>query len=74
MRTSYLTKRQEAEAIQQFGESLTKQLRSFCAGFSLATVDRVCAIRNQEHIDSIAKDIWDLGNTMLDECDEGEAA
>lgn len=74
MRSSYLTKRQEAEAIQQFGDDLSKMLKGFCAGFSLATVDRVCAIPNQEHLDCITKAISDLGSRMQDECDEESAA
>ena len=74
MRTSYLTERQEAEAIEAFGDDLLKSLKTFCAGFSLATVDRVCAIPNQEHLDSIARAISDLGAAMSAECDEAAEA
>lgn len=74
MRSSYLTKRQEAEAIELFGDDLMKSLKGFCAGFSLATVDRVCAIPNQEHLDCIAKAISDLGAAMSAECDQAEEA
>jgi hypothetical protein len=74
MRSSYLTKREEAKAIEQFGDDLLKSLNGFCAGFSLATVDRVCAIPNQEHLDCIGKAISDLGAAMSAECDEAEEA
>jgi len=70
VRGSYLTKRQEAEAIQQFGDDLLKMLKGFCAGFTFATVDRVCAVPNQEHLDCIAKAFSELGFAMQTECDE----
>lgn len=70
MRGSYLTKRQEAEAIENFGNILSGMLKGFCAGFSLATVDRVCAVPNQEHLDCIAKAFSELGFDMQTECDE----
>ena len=74
MRSSYLTKRQEAEAVENFGDVLSAMLKGFCAGFSLETVDRVCAVPNQEHLDCIAKAMSDLGAAMSEECDEADEA
>ena len=69
-----LTARQEAEAIEQFGDDLAKLCREFCAGFANETVDRVCAVPNQEHLDEVAKAFQVLGSLMQDECDAAEEA
>ena len=69
-----LTYRQEAEAIEQFGDDLLKLCRDFCAGFDSATVDRVCAVPNQEHLEVIAQAFQALGSQMQNECDEAEEA
>lgn len=71
---SRLTKRQQAEAIEKFGDDLTALLKDFCVGFDLAIVDRVCAIPHQEHLDCIAKAFQQLGGQMQAECDEAEDA
>ena len=71
---SKLTKRQQAEAIEQFGDDLAALLKNFCVGFDLAIVDRVCAVPNQEHLDCIAKAFQQLGEQMQRECDEAEEA
>lgn len=65
-----ITRREEAEAIEQFGDDLLKLCRDFCAGFDNRTVDRVCAVPNQEHLETIGKAFQALGRTMQDECDE----
>lgn len=69
-----LTKRQQAEAIEQFGDDLTKLLKDFCVGFDLAIVDRVCAIPHQDRLDCIAAAMRRLGDGMQRECDEAEEA
>lgn len=74
MPTHKLTARQEAEAIEQFGDDLLKLDKAFGEGFSLATVDRVCAVEHQEHLGTIAKAFQALGRQMQDECDAAEEA
>ena len=69
-----LTPRQEAEAIERFGEDLAKLVAAFCTGFSNATTDRVCAVPNQEHLEQIAADYIALGDAMCRELDEAEEA
>ena len=69
-----LTKRQQAEAIQKFGDDLTALLKNFCDGFDLDVTDRVCAVPNQERLDCIAKAFQQLGGQMQAECDEAEDA
>lgn len=74
MTAAKLTLRQEAEAIEQFGDDLLKLCNRFCDGFSLATVDRVCAVPDQERLESIAEAFQQLGQQMQDECDALEDA
>ena len=69
-----LTIRQQAEAIEQFGDDLLKLCKTFCAGFDHDVVDRVCAVEHQEHLESIAKAFQALGDQMQRECDEAEEA
>lgn len=69
-----LTLRQEAEAIEQFGDDLLKLCKHFCDGFSHATVDRVCAVEHQEHLETIARAFQALGQQIQSECDEAEEA
>ena len=71
---SKLTKRQQAEAIEQFGDDLLKLCRRFTGGFDLAVVDRVCAVENQEELEVIAQAFQRLGQQMQRECDEAEEA
>lgn len=71
---SRLTKRQQAEAIEKFGDDLTALLKGFCVGFDLDVTDRVCAVPNQEHLDCIAEAFQLLGDQMQAECDEAEDA
>lgn len=74
MRSSYLTKRQEAEAIELFGDDLMKLCKTFCDGFSLATVDRVNEVPDQEKLETVAKAFQMLGQKISTECDEAEEA
>lgn len=69
-----LTPRQEAEAIEQFGDDLLKLCKGFCSGFSLSTVDRVCEVPNQEHLEVVAMAFQALGQKMQTECDHAEEA
>lgn len=72
--TAKLTARQEAEAIEQFGDDLMKLCKTFCDGFSLATVDRVNDVPDQEKLETIAKAFQDLGARLCTECDHAEEA
>lgn len=69
-----LTLRQQAEAIEQFGDDLMKLCRDFCAGFDNAVVDRVNEVPDQEKLEVIAKAFQALGIQMSRECDEAEEA
>lgn len=71
---SKLTIRQQAEAIEQFGDDLLKLCKTFCDGFSLHTVDRVCEVPGQENLETIAKAFQQLGEQMQRECDQAEEA
>jgi len=69
-----LTAREEAEAIEQFGDELLKLCKTFCDGFNLATVDRVNAVPDQEKLEVIGKAFQALGDQMSRECDAAEEA
>ena len=69
-----LTARQEAEAIEQFGDDLMKLVKPFCDGFALDTVDRVNAVPDQDKLETIAKAFQTLGQQISAECDEAEEA
>lgn len=69
-----LSARAEAEAIEQFGDDLLKLCKTFCDGFSNATVDRVNEVPNQEHLETIAKAFQALGQRIQAECDDAEEA
>ena len=69
-----LTARQEAEAIEAFGDDLLKLVKPFCDGFSLATVDRVNEVPDQEKLETIARAFQLIGQQISAECDEAEEA
>lgn len=69
-----LTRRQEAEAIEQFGDDLLKLCRDFCAGFSNPTVDLVCEVPDQEKLEEIGRAFQALGDRLCRECEEAEEA
>lgn len=69
-----LTPRQEAEAIEQFGDDLMKLCKTFCDGFTIAAVDRVNAVPDQEKLETIAKAFQALGGQICRELDEAEEA
>lgn len=70
-----MTAREEAEAIWQIGEELASLLNArVFARMSPAVIDRWNAVPNVEHIDTIAKDISELGEALCGECDAHEEA
>ena len=69
-----LTIRQQAEAIEQFGDDLLKLCKTFCDGFDLDIVDRVNAVPNQEFLEEIGKAFQWLGDQIQGECDQAEEA
>jgi hypothetical protein len=69
-----LTARQQAEAVEQFGDDLIKLCKTFCDGFDLDTVDRVNEVPNQEKLETIAKAFQQLGDQLCRECDEADEA
>jgi hypothetical protein len=72
-----LTKRQQAEAIEQFGDDLTALNRAFdkiCARMSAFTVMAIDHIPHQDHLDTIAEDFRRLGAQLSSQCDEAEEA
>ena len=75
--TKALTARQEAEAVEQFGEDLDrllKRLDRMFLGFSPRTIDRLNFIPHAEHLDEIAEAYRKLGADLCRECDEVEDA
>lgn len=71
---SHFTLRQQAEAIEQFGDDLMKLCADFCVGFDRDIVDRVCTVENQEELEVIAKAFQRLGQQISRECDQAEEA
>jgi len=72
-----LTARQEAEAIEQFGDDLLKLIKDFdrlCNRLSQAVVDRVNDVQDQEKLETIAKAFQHLGQRVRTECDHAEEA
>lgn len=77
MSTSKLTARQEAEAIEAFGDELAALNIAFtqlCDRMSIATMDRVNAIPNQDHLDTIAEAFRALGDQLCREDDKAAEA
>lgn len=72
-----LTARQEAEAIEQFGDELASLSREFdrlCNRLSAHAIDRINGVERQEHIETVAKAFQVLGARMSTECDHAEEA
>lgn len=69
-----LSKRDQAEAISQFGDDLLKLIKPFCDGFSTEITERVCEVPHQDHLELIAEAFQRLGETISAECDEAEEA
>jgi hypothetical protein len=72
-----LTKREQAEAIEQFGYDLAGLLREFdvvCGSLPTDTISRVNAIPGQDGLDGIAEAFWRLADELNAECGEAEEA
>lgn len=72
-----LTARQEAEAIEQFGDDLAKLMRAFdrlCHNMSPSAMELVNEIAHQEHLDTIAEGFRTAGDLLCRECDAVEEA
>ncbi len=77
MRSSYLTKREEAEAIEQFGDDLAKLLKAFDRTCDRMTFDAcylISRIPHQDELDGIAAAFGTLGRDLHNDCDEAEEA
>lgn len=76
MRTP-MTAREEAEAIEQFGDDLAKLMRAFdlsCRRMSAHAIDRVNAIPNQDELDTVAEAFRALGDQLCREDDQANVA
>lgn len=72
-----LTARQEAEAIEGFGDQLAAATRAFdslCSRMSSAATDRINDIPNQEYLDTIAEAFRKLGDQLCREIDQADEA
>jgi hypothetical protein len=72
-----LTRRQEAEAIEQFGDDLAKLDKAFtdlCSRMSSHATDAINGIDGQDQIDVVAKAFQALGDRLCRECDQAEEA
>jgi len=70
-----LTYRQEAEAIEQFGDDLAALNREFdrlCAYMSPGATDAINEIAHQDKLDTIAEAFRALGDRLCRLCDEDE--
>lgn len=77
MPTHKLTARQEAEAIEAFGDELASLCRAFdrrCSRMSAWACDGINAIPHQDHLESIAKAFQALGAELNRQCDAAEEA
>lgn len=72
-----LTYRQEAEAIEQFGDDLAALNRAFdklCDRMSPGATNAINEIANQDKLDTIAEAFRKLGDRLCRLCDEREEA
>lgn len=72
-----LTAREEAEAIEQFGDDLLKLDNAFtrlCSRMSPGALASVEAIDHQDQLSTIAEAFRALGDAFCRECDEAEEA
>lgn len=72
-----LTARQQAEAIEQFGDDLAKLLRAFdrlCPQLSASAMELVNDIPHQDKLDGIAEAFRAAGDLLCRECDHVEAS
>jgi hypothetical protein len=74
---SRLTAREEAEAIEQFGDDLAALSIAFdkrCSRMSSAATGRINAIAHQDQLETIAEAFRKLGDLMSHEVDQHEEA
>lgn len=74
---SRLTPRQEAEAIEQFGDDLIKLGKAFdrlCERMSPYALDAINSIENQDELSTVASAIQALGERMCRDLDHAEEA
>jgi ElaB/YqjD/DUF883 family membrane-anchored ribosome-binding protein len=74
---SKLTPRQQAEAIEQFGDDLAKLCRDFdrlCQPMASEAIDHINAVQNQDHLDSVAEAFRALGDRLCREIDLADEA
>jgi hypothetical protein len=72
-----LTGREWAEAVEQFGEDLSRLNKAFdrlCDRVAIPAVDRINEIPNQEHLQTIADAFRALGDRLCRECEAAEEA
>jgi ubiquinone biosynthesis protein UbiJ len=77
MKRNPLTYRQEAEAIEQFGDDLAALNRAFdrlCERMSPGATDAINDIADQDKIDTIAEAFRALGDRLCRLCDAAEEA
>jgi hypothetical protein len=70
-----LTYRQQAEAVEQFGEDLKKLVASFdriCHDLSPLIMEEINSIPEQEHLETIAAAFLELGSELCARCDQYE--
>jgi len=71
------TAREEAEAIQAFGDELASLTRGFdrlVNRMSNEAIERINAIPEQDHLETVAKAFQAIGEAMSRACDEAEEA
>jgi hypothetical protein len=72
-----LTAREEAEAIEQFGDDLAalcRRLDRLCARMSPHAIDAINAVPEQENLSTVAEAFRTLGDRLCRECDAYEEA
>ena len=72
-----LTPRQSAEAIEQFGDDLAKLCRvldGLCNRMPNGAIERINAIPDQDHLDTVAEAFRALGDRLSRDCDEADEA
>jgi hypothetical protein len=72
-----LSPRQEAEAIEQFGDDMAKLVHGLdrlCDRMCPATIERINAIPQQGNLDTTIEAFRKLGDQLSRECDQAEEA
>jgi hypothetical protein len=72
-----LSRRCQAEAIEQFGDDLaamSRKLDTLCERMASDTVDAINEVPLQDKLDGIAQSFRELGDRLCRECDAAEEA